>query len=345
MLVNSLIYHLKNCTVFHILIPFVFSLVEQSPVQPVFGSDTFEPLLVSSDDNSSESSSNKNNSTIFTPSDKLLLSNISLSRQNSSSSSSLSSSVKIPTTIPTTTTNTDEKKTSSITTSTPTTTTKHYKQRKTSLKLLEQQNANDSGDDNQQQKGKPRHHHKKVRIPRTLSPLQPKPSPTLPVQATSINISSNSKSQDLIQSNKLNISPTSSQITSIASLTNESEFKKSASSNSLVPPSITTKANSSITITNSTKPVKYNNQQQRNFPRSLSKSFSSSSSSSSPPPPLWFNNPVRYIFLNTKNFCFYLRMIVPIVIRNVIIWLYPPLNVIQLLKPINKIHFHPLYIQ
>jgi hypothetical protein len=39
------------------------------------------------------------------------------------------------------------------------------------------------------------------------------------------------------------------------------------------------------------KPVKYNNQQQHIFPRSLSKSFSSSSSSSSPPP-IWFNNQV-----------------------------------------------------
>ena len=40
------------------------------------------------------------------------------------------------------------------------------------------------------------------------------------------------------------------------------------------------------------KPVKYNNQR-RNFPHSLSKSFSSSSSSSSPPPTTWFNNQVR----------------------------------------------------
>jgi serine/threonine protein kinase len=42
------------------------------------------------------------------------------------------------------------------------------------------------------------------------------------------------------------------------------------------------------------KPVNYNNQQ-RNFPKSLSKSFSSSSSSSSPPP-AWFNNQVRKFF-------------------------------------------------
>ena len=39
------------------------------------------------------------------------------------------------------------------------------------------------------------------------------------------------------------------------------------------------------------KPVKYNSQQQNNFPTSLSKSFSSSSSSSSPPP-IWFNTQV-----------------------------------------------------
>jgi hypothetical protein len=45
-------------------------------------------------------------------------------------------------------------------------------------------------------------------------------------------------------------------------------------------------------ISSSYKPVKYNNQQQRNFPRSLSKSFSSSSSSSSLPPPICVNNQV-----------------------------------------------------
>lgn len=160
------------------------------------------------------------------------------------------------------------------------------------MKLLEQQNANDSGDDNQQQRGKPRHHHhshhhKKVRIPRVLSPLRPKPSLTLPTQATTAPIPSNSKSQDLVQSEKTNPSPTSI----VSTMANENEFKKSASSNSLAPPT-TGKPNPHSVSTNPNRSMKYNNQQQRNFPRSLSKSFSSSSSSSSPPP-YWFNNPVR----------------------------------------------------
>ncbi|CAF5133535.1 unnamed protein product, partial [Rotaria socialis] len=77
---------------------------------------------------------------------------------------------------------------------------------------------------------------------RTLSPLEPKQSFTFPIQATAMNISSNSKSQDLIQSIKLNTSLTSSQITPTASISTESEFKKSASSNSLIP-SLTTKTN------------------------------------------------------------------------------------------------------
>ncbi|CAF1411772.1 unnamed protein product [Adineta steineri] len=295
--------------------------VEPSPIQATFGSDTFEPLLVSSDDNSSESSSIKKNPSIFIPSDKLLLSNITLSRKNSSSSSSVSSSVPVSSST-TLTSNTDDKKTSSVTTSTPSTTTKHYKQRKTSLKLLEQQNANDSGDDNnQQQKSKSRHHHhhhhhKKVRVPRALSPLQPKQSSTLPTPANNINIPTNTKSQDIIQSNTLNVSPQSSEITPTASSMNENEFKKSASSNSLVPPpphSITTAPTTTTstgatrvnsypitTVNNPNKPVKYNNQQQRNFPRSLSKSFSSSSSSSSPPP-FWLSNPDDRSYRHTQR--------------------------------------------
>ena len=275
---------------------FVFS--GSLSVQHSFGSDTFEPLLVSSDDNSSESSSKKGNPTSLISSDKLLLSNHPLSRKNSSSSSSLSSSVP-------STGNHDEKKAGSMTTSTPSTnatTTKHHKQRKTSLKLMEQQNANDSGDDNQQQKGKPRHHHhhhhhKKVRMPRTLSPLQPKSSLTLPTPASSIAIPSSSKSQDVFQPSRANLSPVSTPITPSVSITNENEFKKSASSQSLVPPCI----NKSNPTTQPVKPVKYNNQQ-RNFPRSLSKSFSSSSSSCSPPPPLWFNHPV-----STNNVCLLLE--------------------------------------
>ncbi|CAM4801967.1 unnamed protein product [Rotaria magnacalcarata] len=278
--------------------------VQPSCIPSNFGSDTFEPLLVSSDDNSSESSSIKKNSSIHASSDKLLLSNPCLSRKNSSSSSSVSSSLQIPTV---TTMNADEKKTVPIATSTPSTTTKH-KQRKTSLRLLEQQNANDSGDDNQQQqKSKTRHHqhhhhhHKKIRNPRTLSPLEPKQSFTFPIQATTMNISSNSKSQDLIQSIKLNTSLTSSQITPTVSISTENEFKKSASSNSLIP-SLTTKTNLT-TISN--KPVKFNNQQlllqqQINFPRSLSKSFSSSSSSSSPPP-IWFNHPDDRSYRHTQR--------------------------------------------
>ncbi|CAF1391366.1 unnamed protein product [Rotaria sordida] len=298
---------------------FFFLLVQSPCIPPNFGSDTFEPLLVSSDDNSSESSSVTKNTNIHTSSDKLLLSNPCLSRKNSSSSSSLSSSLQIPTV---TMTNIDEKKTDSIITSTPTTTTttttKHYKQRRTSGKLLEQQNANDSGDDNQQQqqKSKTRHHHhhhyhhKKVRNPRILSPLEPKPSLTLPIQTTGLNLSSNSKSQDLMQSTKLNNSSTSSQMTPPFLLSNDNEFKKSASSHSLIPP-LTTKINSSMSTTNSNKPVKYNSQQQqqqqqlqqqqqRNFPRSLSKSFSSSSSSSSPPP-IWFNHPDDRSYRHTQR--------------------------------------------
>ncbi|CAF1034842.1 unnamed protein product [Rotaria sp. Silwood1] len=107
---------------------------ESPTIQASFGSDTFEPLHVSSDE--SESSSKKLNS----------------------SSSSLSSSLKI--------TNTDEKKS-------PSTLTKHYKQRKSSLKIFEKQNSIDSGDDNQQEKTSYRHH-KKSRIPRALSPIQSK---------------------------------------------------------------------------------------------------------------------------------------------------------------------------
>ena len=264
-------------------VPTTNNEIATSSARAIFGSDKFEPLLVSSDELSSESSLviTKTNPTIFTPSDKLLL-----SRKNSSSSSSLSSSLQTPTM----TTNTNEKKqTAPMTTSTPTTSTtnKHHKQRKTSIKLLEQQNAHDSGDDNQQQqqqqKGKPRHyhhhhhHHKKGR-PRALSPLKPKPSSTLPTQATGMNSPSDSK-----------------QTENSSTTTNENEFKKSASSNSLVPPSIVTKSNTTnMSINNPNKPIKYNNQQQqqqRAFPRSLSKSFSSSSSSSSPPPPMWFTNP------------------------------------------------------
>jgi hypothetical protein len=192
-------------------------------------------------------------------------------------------------------TNTNEKKTISVTTSTPSSTTTKHKQRKTSLKLLPQQNANDSGDDNLQQKGKPRHHHhhhhKKVRMPRTLSPLKPKQSFTLPTHTTGINIPTNSKSQDLVQST---VSPTSPQITPSVSISNETEFKKSASSHALIPPS-TMKTNAAVIPTNPNKQMKYSSQQQRNFPRSLSKSFSSSSSSSSPPPPFWFNYPVRLL--------------------------------------------------
>ncbi|CAF2768927.1 unnamed protein product [Rotaria sp. Silwood2] len=289
--------------------------VQPSCIPPNFGSDTFEPLLVSSDDNSSESSSVKKDLDTYASSDKLSLSNACISR-NSSSSSSLSSSLQISTV---TTTNIDEKKTNTITTSTPTpppTTTKHHKQRRTSVKLLEQQNANDSGDDNQQQKIKTRHyhhqHHKKVRNPRTLSPLEPKQSSTSPIPTTSLNISSNSKSQDLIQSTKLNNSPISSQITPSVSISNETEFKKSASSHSLIPP-LTTKTSSSVLTTNLNKPVKFNNQQQqqlqqqqqqqqqqRNFPRSLSKSFSSSSSSSSPPP-MCFNHPDDRSYRHTQR--------------------------------------------
>ncbi|CAF0807085.1 unnamed protein product [Adineta ricciae] len=283
--------------------------VEPSPVQPTFGSDTFEPLLVSSDDNSSETPSHKNNSVASAGSDKLLSSNISLSRQNSSSSSSLSSSIPNSTLAPITK-NVEEKKTAAITTSTPSTTTKHYKQRKTSLRLLEQQNANDSGDDNQQQKGKPRHHyhHKKVRIPRVLSPLRPKQSTTSPTPANSIPIPSNTKSQDILQSNN---SSTSSQTTPKAAVINETEFKKSASSNSLIPAPthkvisshLTTATTTTLTTTsvaNTNRPIKYNNQQ-RSFPRSLSKSFSSSSSSSSPPPPVWFNNPDDRSYRHTQR--------------------------------------------
>lgn len=51
-------------------------------------------------------------------------------------------------------------------------------------------------------------------------------------------------------------------------------------------------SNDNVQYTSSAfKSRKYNNQQQRNFPHSLSKSFSSSSSSSSPPP-IGFNNQV-----------------------------------------------------
>ncbi len=111
---------------------------------------------------------------------------------------------------------------------------KHYKQRKTSVKLLEQQNSMDSGDDNQQEINKVRYH-KKSRIPRALSPIQPKPT---------------------------------NLIAPIVSISNEN-----VQTDSLFQ-----------------KPVKYNNQQQqRNFAQSLSKSFSSSSSSSSLPPTS-FNN-------------------------------------------------------
>ncbi|CAF4276585.1 unnamed protein product [Rotaria sp. Silwood2] len=108
--------------------------VESPTIQATFGSDTFEPLHVSSDE--SESSSMKLNS----------------------SSSSLSSSQKL-TTI-------DDKKTTS-------TLTKHHKQRKSSLKVFEKQNSIDSGDDNQQEKISYRHH-KKSRIPRALSPIKSK---------------------------------------------------------------------------------------------------------------------------------------------------------------------------
>lgn len=291
----------------------MFVLVGSLSIQQSFGSDIFETLLVSSDGDSSEPSSIKKISSTVNTSDKLLPSNHPLSRKNSSSSSSVQSS-----------SNFDEKKINPITTSTPTSSTstttttsssstKHHKQRKTSLKLLEQQNANDSGDDNQQQKGKPRpHHHKKTRIPRALSPLQPKLSSTLPTQATSISLNSNSKSQDVLSSNRINnLSP-------ISTISNPSthheghhsddpEFKKSSSSQSLTRPSpiITTtsipaatttmlsKTNPTNMTNQSNKPVKYSNQQ-RNFPRSLSKSFSSSSSSCSPPP-LWFNHPVSFI--------------------------------------------------
>ena len=174
------------------------------------------------------------------------------------------------------------------------TTNKNHKQRKTSLKLLEQQNAHDSGDDNQQQQGKPRHHHhhhKKIRVPRALSPLQPKPSLNPPSSHTSsIPISSNSKSEDFISSNSKQPSPISSQMIPTVAITNDNEFKKSASSNSLTAAHVH-KTHLSNAPSNSIKPVKFSNQQ-RNFPRSLSKSFSSSSSSSSPPPPMWFNHPV-----------------------------------------------------
>jgi len=288
-------------------------------IQQSFGSDIFEPLLVSSDGDSSEPSSMKKISSTVNTSDKLLPSNHPLSRKNSSSSSSVQSS-----------SNFDEKKINPMTTSTPTSSTstttttsssstKHHKQRKTSLKLLEQQNANDSGDDNQQQKGKPRpHHHKKTRIPRALSPLQPKLSSTLPTQATSISLNSNSKSQDVLSSNRINtLSP-------ISTIFNPSthheghhsddlEFKKSSSSQSLTRPSpiITTtsitaptttmlsKTNPTNMTNQSNNPVKYNNQQ-RNFPRSLSKSFSSSSSSCSPPP-LWFNHPDDRSYRHTQR--------------------------------------------
>jgi hypothetical protein len=111
-----------------------YSLVESSSIQQTFGSDTFEPLVVSSDE--SESSPKK---------------------VISSSSSSLSSSQHILSKM-----------------ENP---TKHYKQRKTSLKHLEQQSSIDSGDDNQQDINKYRYH-KKTRIPRALSPLQLKQSPT-----------------------------------------------------------------------------------------------------------------------------------------------------------------------
>ncbi|UJR09396.1 hypothetical protein I4U23_013638 [Adineta vaga] len=112
-------------------------------------------------------------------------------------------------------------------------TTKHYKQRKTSFKLFEQQNSVDSSDDNQQEKNQFRYH-RRTRIPRALSPIQPKPNPNL--------------------------------ITPIVSIPNE----KCSTPSSL----------SSYKSVNC-----HNQQQQRSFPRSLSKSFSSSSSSSSPPPP------------------------------------------------------------
>ena len=247
----------------------------------------------------------KTSSTVNT-SDKLLPSIHPLSRKNSSSSSSVQSS-----------SNLDEKKLNPITSSTPTSSTstttttssstKHYKQRKTSLKLLEQQNAHDSGDDNQQQKGKPRHyHHKKTRIPRALSPLQPKLSSTLPTQATSS--TSTSKSQDVLSTDRItNVSPISTAsnpfIHHEGHHSDDPDRKKPSLSQSFSRPSptITTTAAAAaapttIPKTNVTnqpnKPVKYNNQQ-RNFPRSLSKSFSSSSSSCSPPPPLWFNHPVR----------------------------------------------------
>ena len=299
-----------------------------SSVQASFGSDTFEPVLLSSDDNSSESSSTKANPASCISSDKLLLTNTCALRKNSSSSSSLSSTLQTPTM---SATDTDGRKINPITTSTPltptSTSTKHHKHRKTSLKLLEQQNAHDSGDDNHPQKTKPRpphHHHKKMRVPRTLSPLQPKLSSTLPTHGSSIIISSTSKSEDPLQSRKGDMSPTSSSPPTVSvSTSTEIEFKKSASSNSLVPPSTTKTSSSSVQPTQSTKPVKYNNQQ-RNFPRSLSKSFSSSSSSSSPPPTFWFNHPVSTTdalsLLMRQSDSSSSRTIVPFVTLNVTTW-------------------------
>ena len=257
----------------------------------------------------------KKTSSIVNTSDKLLPVNHPLSRKNSSSSSSVQSS-----------SNLDEKKLNPVTSSTPTSSTstttttssstKHHKQRKTSLKLLEQQNAHDSGDDNQQQKGKPRHHHhKKTRIPRALSPLQPKLSTTLPTQATSIPLNSTSKSQDVLSSDRItNVSPISTAsnpfIHHEGHQSDDPEGKKSSLSQSfsrpsptimttaaMVAPTTISKTNPTNVTNQPNKPVKYNNQQ-RSFPRSLSKSFSSSSSSCSPPPPLWFNHPVRNFLLD-----------------------------------------------
>ncbi|CAF1202436.1 unnamed protein product [Adineta steineri] len=124
-------------------LPMTDEKVESRPSGPIFGSDIFEPIVISSDE--SESSPKKINSSSSSPTSFQKLLNI------------------------------DDKKLS-------VSSTKHYKQRKISIKLLEQQNSADSGDDNHQQEKNKYRSHKKTRIPRVLSPIQSKlPTPILSI--------------------------------------------------------------------------------------------------------------------------------------------------------------------